>query len=230
MQLGPTRRSPAARAVASSAAWARAAVRVHLAEAGREDHRGAARRARRARRSASGTAGAGRLTSARSIPDGSASTRRHGRAAEDRLAGRVDGVERAGDSRRSFTFCEQAVAELGGVARDAEHGHGGRREQRARGRSRPRAAIDDADGLARRRARSCPAGRGGSPARSASRSCSSRRSRALTAGSQPGIRLDHERHPVAAAVGVEHDLVLGAEAGRPQQRASRPGADRSSRP
>ena len=73
MQLGPTSRSPAARAVASIPAWV---ARPPSSTSPKPEDRMTAARTPRAASAAiaAGTAGAGRLTSARSTPAGSAST------------------------------------------------------------------------------------------------------------------------------------------------------------
>ena len=77
----------------------------------------------------------------------------HRRQAQDGLAGRIHDVDRARRSRAACTFFEQDVAELGRIARHAEHGRAAGARTARRGRSCACVApIDDAHRLALGRA------------------------------------------------------------------------------
>src|SRR5213594_1000301 len=197
MQLGPTRRRPAAFAVSSKLACV---SRPAASTSPKPEESTTATRARRpaSARIAPGTAAAGKLTSARSMPSGRASI--DDTLAKPRIAS-PDGftgytVPRKPDSFRFWSSRWPSFAGLRETPRTAT----------ARGeKTGSRVAITRAGGSspAISPLASCPRPALGSQIHHANR---------LALGA-----LDHHSHALATAVGVQHDLVLVAEPGLAQQ-------------
>ena len=200
MQLGPTRRSPAPRASASSAAWP---SRPSASTSPNPEERMTAARTPRAASAVMASAHGRRRQAHQGQVHGlgkrgDRTDRGH---AEDRLAGGIHRMDRAVEAALQHV-AQQAVAELGGIARDAEHGDAARREERGEVAHRRGRRSSTRTALPWGRS-SVPTGQRRTSGLSASRSRSSRRSRAGHGRIAARLGLHHHAHPVAGAVGVE---------------------------
>jgi hypothetical protein len=158
-----------------------AAVGIDLAESGGEDD-GRAHAARRERADRLGHGGRRQADEREIDPFGEIADAPHGVVAEDRVTRRVHGMYGAGEAPR-LDVLQQPEAELGGIARHAEHGDRAGREQRVEAHARLESTTRTALPCGRSMV---PTAQSRTSTDSARRSCSSRRIRAATLSSQPG--------------------------------------------